>query len=134
MTVSAMAFSLLLVQYYFRYEGSMAEPPCFSTVHWRVIKDPIRVAPFQIKRLDRLLARRLNPETCEKESAGKTRGRDGSATRVDVNRPLQAISSKHKLVFCECEDWYSHKPADKDYCLLSPEERGVEELSDDFKN
>jgi hypothetical protein len=113
----------------------MAEPPCFSTVHWRVMKDPIRVAPIQIKKLDRLLARRLNPETCEKESAGKPRpNREGLATRVDVNRPLQATSSKHKLVFCECEDWESHLPADQDYCRLSPEERGVEELSDDFKN
>jgi hypothetical protein len=111
----------------------MAEPPCFSTVHWRVIKDPIRVAPVQIKKLDRLLSRRLNPETCEKESAGKVRpNRELLATRVDVNRPLQATSSQHKLVFCECETWESHKPADQEYCLLSPEERGVEELSDEY--
>jgi hypothetical protein len=128
-----MAFSLLLAQYYFRYEGSMTEPPCFSTVHWRVIKDPIRVAPMQIKKLDRLLARRLNPETCEKESAGKPRYREGP-TRRDVNRPLQATSSQHKLVFCECETWESKKPADQEYCLLSPAERGVEELSEDFQN
>jgi hypothetical protein len=123
-----MLFSLLLAQYYFRYEGSMVEPPCFNTeVHWRVLKNAIRVSPKQIKKLERLIARRLNPETCKKESAGKPR--EGHRKRKDVARPLQATSTKHKLVFCECETWTSHTPADIEYCQLPPEERGVQNFT-----
>lgn len=123
-----MPFSLLLAQYYFRYEGSMVEPPCFDTsVHWRVMKDAIRVSPRQIKKLERIIARRLNPETCERESAGKPR--EGHPIRRDVARPLQATSSKHALVYCECEDWESHLPADLEYCQLPPELRGVQKMT-----
>jgi hypothetical protein len=123
-----MTFSLLLAQYYFRYEGSMVEPPCFNeAVHWRVLKDPIRVSPEQIKILEGIIARRLNPKTCENESAGKPS--EGHAIRREVARPLQATSSRHRLVYCECEDWKSNLPADKEYCRLPPEERGVQNLA-----
>jgi hypothetical protein len=110
----------------------MVEPPCFNTaVHWRVLKDAIRVAPMQIKKLERLMHRRLNPETCERESAGRPREGQpfGQPIRVDGARPLQATSSKHALVFCECEAWKSHLPADLDYCQLPPEVRGVQKLT-----
>jgi hypothetical protein len=110
----------------------MVEPPCFNTgVHWRVLKDAIRVAPNQIRTLERLMARRLNPETCEREGAGKIReGRlFGQPIRRDAARPLQATSNRHRLVFCECEDWESNLPADQDYCRLPPEVRGVQQLT-----
>jgi hypothetical protein len=110
----------------------MTEPPCFSTVHWRVLKNAVRVAPIQIKKLERLLSRRVNPETCEHEVAGAPIYREGKATRRDVARPLQASSSLHKLVYCECETWESKLPSDVEYCQLTPDERGVETLSDEF--
>ena len=57
-------------EYYFRYEGTMMVPPCWETVHWRFMKDPIRVHPRQIAELHRLLARRRDPDTCRLDSAG----------------------------------------------------------------
>ena len=57
-------------EYYYRYEGSLPEPPCFETVHWRIIKDSVRVSPDQMDRLEKLFYNRVNPETCKKETAG----------------------------------------------------------------
>jgi Eukaryotic-type carbonic anhydrase len=48
-------------EYYFRYEGTQLVPPCWETVHWRLMKDPIRVPQRQIDELNRLLAWRLSP-------------------------------------------------------------------------
>lgn len=108
--------------YYFRYNGSTPEPPCFEGVNWRVMKDAIAVSPRQIQILEQLFLRRLNPDTCRPDSAGKPRS-DGS--RVDVNRPLQTVRDQHRLVFCECADWVSYQRNDKNYCKLPMEERGV---------
>jgi hypothetical protein len=105
----------------------MAEPPCFNTVHWRILKDAIRVSPKQINRLERLLARRLNPETCQRESAGKPR--QGNDKLRDVARPLQTKTNWHRLIFCECGDWESRRAADQDYCRLPAEQRGVHNLT-----
>lgn len=117
-------------KYYFRYEGSMAEPPCIETVHWRVLKDPIRVAPRQINILDKLFARRLDPVTCQYyQTAGKPR--EKRPHRVDVNRPTQTTTRAHKVVFCECVDWPSRSEADLQWCGLSTEARGVDHLDQD---
>lgn len=107
-------------EYYFRYEGSMPEPPCFEGVHWRVMKDPITVSPDQIHALEQLIARRLDPSTCQLDTVGKPRQ---FSTAVDVNRPLQARSNGHKLVFCECGDWESASEADQEWCQLPVEAR-----------
>lgn len=107
-------------EYYFRYEGTFTTPPCSEVVNWRVMKDPIRVHPDQIKELERLLARRISPKgstfkECQNDSAGKLRpGRNGDA--VDLNRPLQSIHSFHRMVFCECKDWKSNFLEDKQWC------------------
>ena len=113
-----------MLQYYFRYEGSLPEPPCFETVHWRVLKNPVRVSPAQIEELDRLIAHRIDPLTCKRETAGKMR-RPGSK-KVDVNRRIQTRTREHKLVFCECVDWESANREDRAWCEKSMKERGVE--------
>lgn len=111
-------------EYYFRYEGSQTVPPCFDeSVHWRVMKDPIRVAPWQIHQLEILVVNRIDPVSCVADTAGKSRNRRG--TRVDVNRPIQSLTSDHKVVFCECIDWPSKKLRDQEWCNLTMQERGV---------
>jgi Eukaryotic-type carbonic anhydrase len=110
-------------EYYFRYEGSLTVPPCFAqSVHWRVMKNSIRVSPEQIRLLEDLIANRINPSTCSRETAAAPRS---GTDRVNVNRPLQYLSSGHRAVFCECIDWESTMPADIAWCKLSMPERGV---------
>jgi len=111
-------------EYYYRYEGSMTVPPCYSVNHWRVMKDPIRVAKHQITELERLLAWRINGK-CKPSTAGKERKNNPDA--VDVNRPLQELQKGHRMVFCECQDWPSKFPQERNWCdkwqKKNPEER-----------
>ena len=100
-------------EYYFRYEGSMTVPPCYSVNHWRVMKDPIRVAKHQITELERLTAWRINGQ-CQADTAGKKRKDNPDA--VDVNRPVQELEKGHRMVFCECQDWPSKFPAERAWC------------------
>ena len=109
--------------YYFRYNGSMPEPPCIVGVHWRVMQIPIKVSPKQISDLHDLLLTRLDPITCEYENAGKPNATDPK--RLSVNRPLQTVRNAHKLVYCECTNWKSRKRSDRKYCRRSFEQRGV---------
>jgi hypothetical protein len=110
-------------EYYFRYEGSLTVPPCFAqSVHWRVMKNSIRVAPDQIRQLEDLIANRVNPTTCIRDTAGVMRN---NSIAVDVNRPIQSLSAGHKAVFCECIDWESSMPNDVAWCNRTMEERGV---------
>jgi len=100
-------------EYYYRYEGSMTVPPCFSVNHWRIMKDPIRVAKHQITELERLLAWRINGK-CKSSTAGKERKNNPDA--VDVARPLQELQKGHRMVFCECQDWPSKFPQERAWC------------------
>jgi len=100
-------------EYYYRYEGSMTVPPCYTVNHWRVMKDPIRVAKHQITELERLLAWRINGN-CDASTAGNPRKDNPDA--VDVNRPLQELARGHRMVFCECQDWPSKFPQEREWC------------------
>lgn len=110
-------------EYYFRYEGTDTVPPCFDTAHWRVYKDPIRVSPHQIQELRRLIAWRLG-DNCQVDTAGKP---TDDPNYVDVSRPLQSTHKLHREVFCECKDWPSKFPGDREWCrrwqTAPPEER-----------
>jgi hypothetical protein len=115
-------------QYYFRYEGSIIEPPCVEYVHWRVVRLPVKISPSQYSRLQMLFANRLNPLTCQKENVARS-SNNGAVAAQDLSRPLQTTTTRHKLVFCECADWYSWFPKDVAYCRRSMEERGVFEFT-----
>jgi hypothetical protein len=106
---------LLKVQteYYFRYEGTQTVPPCYDTVHWRILKDPIQIPPSQLKELERLIAWRLG-DNCESDVAGKPR--EGNPDAIDINRPVQSFHTLHRMVFCECQDWPSKFPLDRNWC------------------
>jgi hypothetical protein len=86
------------------------------------MKDPIVVAPAQIRQLENLVSNRIDPISCVKDTAGKSNGRDNI---VDISRPIQSVTTGHKVVFCECIDWPSRKESDKEWCKLSMEARGV---------
>ena len=102
-------------------------PPCFETVHYRVMKDAIRINPIQLAELERLLAWRIAPKDsgskqCQNDTAGRPRaGSNGNA--VDLNRPLQKYSNVHRKVFCECRDWRSKFQEDRDWCTLDQNKR-----------
>mmetsp|Transcript_53447 Transcript_53447/g.130116 ORF Transcript_53447/g.130116 Transcript_53447/m.130116 type:complete len:611 (+) Transcript_53447:376-2208(+) len=127
-------------EYYYRYEGTQTIPPCHgarinqsrrNTNHWRVMKDPIRIHPRQLRELKRLLADRIAPlddpvEPCVPSTAAKVTRDDtvlnqdglGRVVDVETNRPLQSISDTHFLTFCTCKDWPSKWPEDRDWCRL----------------
>mmetsp|Transcript_37127 Transcript_37127/g.90009 ORF Transcript_37127/g.90009 Transcript_37127/m.90009 type:complete len:562 (+) Transcript_37127:94-1779(+) len=119
-------FPMLAVrtEYYFRYQGSQTIPPCYGNVvrgsregtnHWRVLKDPIRIHPRQLKELKRLVADRIAPKDdpvmpCQPDTAGKVTRDDsvlnedgrGRVVDVDTARPKQYIYPEgHLITFCE---------------------------------
>jgi len=114
-------------EYYYRYEGSQMVPPCYETVHYRVMKDPIRIHPIQLAELERLLAWRIAPKgskfnECKPDTAGRQRsGSNGNA--VDLNRPIQEYHNIHRKVFCECKDWKSKWKQDQNWCRLSKSQK-----------
>jgi hypothetical protein len=75
------------------------------------MKDPIVVASRQIAELNRLLANRIDPTTCQPDSAGVVSG-----DTVDVSRDIMYLHKQHRLVFCECKDWPSKFQADVEWC------------------
>ena len=110
-------------EYYFRYEGTDTVPPCFDTAHWRLFKDPILINSHQLRELSRLIAWRLGDD-CQVDTAGKP---TDNPDVVDVARPLQSYHTLHRMVFCECKDWPSKFPGDRQWCrgwqTKPPEER-----------
>jgi hypothetical protein len=91
-------------EYYFRYLGSLVEPPCFVGVHWRVLRLPVKISPRQLYWLGKLLKLRLNPTTCENDMVGRP---VPTKARVEVNRPQQVTYGIHDVVYCECINWNS---------------------------
>lgn len=98
-------------EYYHRYEGTQMVPPCWEVVHWRVMKDPIRVHPRQVAELNRLLAWRLNADTCQSDTAGVVSG-----DTVDASREVMYYHDLHRMVFCECPAWPSQFEGDQEWC------------------
>lgn len=113
-------------EYYFRYEGTEMVPPCWEVVHWRVMKDPIRVHKRQIDELNRLLAWRKSSSgsnRCQDETAGDVSS-DGQT--VDLSRRTQYYHTQHRKVFCECKDWPSKFEGDKEWCRNWQNDPGYE--------
>jgi Eukaryotic-type carbonic anhydrase len=121
-------FALLDVrtEYYYRYSGTQTIPPCYGlwfpnndrhqTNHWRIMKDPVRISPRQLKEMNRLLRDRIAPQSdpivpCQPDTAGKVV--NGA---VSTNRPLQKETNVHYQVFCECQDWTSKFKEDQQWC------------------
>ena len=121
-------------EYYHRYHGTQTIPPCYGPVltdsyartnHWRIMKDPIRIAPRQIVELERLLKERIAPSdavhnACLPDTAGTT-DTDGDNT-ISVARPLQATHVEHDAVFCWCPIWPSKWPEDRAWCKLNKQQ------------
>ncbi|KAG7343367.1 Eukaryotic-type carbonic anhydrase [Nitzschia inconspicua] len=121
-------------EYYFRYSGSQTIPPCYGnhidnsrsgTNHWRVMKDPIRIHPRQLKELKRLIGERISPkgslvDECMVDTAAKVT-RDSETQEIiniEAARPLQEWNNVHFKTFCECKNWESKWPEDRQWCLI----------------
>eukprot|EP00529_Nitzschia_sp_RCC80_P013396 CAMPEP_0113481950 /NCGR_PEP_ID=MMETSP0014_2-20120614/22670_1 /TAXON_ID=2857 /ORGANISM="Nitzschia sp." /LENGTH=597 /DNA_ID=CAMNT_0000375457 /DNA_START=297 /DNA_END=2090 /DNA_ORIENTATION=- /assembly_acc=CAM_ASM_000159 len=116
-------------EYYFRYSGSQTIPPCYGnfnedsrvgTNHWRVMKDPIRIHPRQLRELERLVRERIAPtddpvvsKRCQPDTAAKV---DPTTGKVNAARPIQSHKKVHFKTYCECKDWPSKWPEDREYC------------------
>jgi len=119
-------------EYYYRYSGTQTAPPCYgpftpetrgNTNHWRVMKDPIRVHPRQIKEMHRLLRERTAPSddpntdnACKTDTAAKIVNEETG--EISVARPLQSFHQSHFKTFCECKDWKSKWPEDQAWCEI----------------
>lgn len=115
-------------EYYYRYSGTQTVPPCYgpftsgtrgNTNHWRVMKDPIRVHPRQIAEMERLLKDRIAPtndpfRACKPDTAGVI----DELGHISVARPLQNFHIAHYESFCECKDWPSKWPEDREWCKI----------------
>lgn len=119
----------LVPQYYFRYQGSLTQPPCYGrdqeglrtgVNHWRVMKDPALIHPNQLQEMKRLIAERVAPyddpiAACKPDTAAKV----SSQGDVYAARPLQEFSENgHVMTFCECKDWVSKWPEDREWCKI----------------
>lgn len=62
-----------------------------------------------------LIKSRVDPDTCEFNTAAKLK-KNPAASRIEVNRPLQTTTVRHKLFFCACNDWESKSDKDLEYC------------------
>ena len=113
-------------EYYFRYSGSQTIPPCYGKFNpisrsgvdnYRVLKDPIRIHPRQLAELKRLMRDRIAPlgdpvASCQPDTAATVTS-DGE---VYAARPLQYESTVHYEMFCECTNWPSKWPDDREWC------------------
>lgn len=119
-------------EYYFRYSGAQTIPPCYGnhvdgsrvgTNHWRVMKDPIRIHPRQLQELKRLIGERIAPKgslvnECKADTAAKVTRDSETNEVVDIAaaRPLQEWNTAHFKTFCECKNWESRWPEDRQWC------------------
>ena len=92
------------------------------------MKDPIRIHRRQLAELHRLIAERIAPNDdpvessrCKPDTAAKVK-RDpvnpNKFVEVDVARPLQSWERAHFKTFCECKDWVSKWPEDRNWCTI----------------
>lgn len=87
--------------WYYRYRGSMTEPPCYNNVHWRVFDEPRKISRKQFKQLAKLTNSYRN-KNCEPAAITTVRG--------DSFRPLQKSNEvqETELVHCTIEDFEGH--------------------------
>jgi carbonic anhydrase len=86
-----------MTHFYYNYAGSLTYPPCTENVDWRILQNPLYVAPAQIEQIKKLTYMYLN-SNCELATVG-VKLNNGCA--VGVNRPLQSLSTKHELKKCD---------------------------------
>ena len=83
-------------------------------MHWRVMRDPIRVHPRQIQEMERVIRERIaspleGGNFCCKPDTVAGVLPDG---RISVAQPIQEFTNAHAMTLCECKDWKSKWPED----------------------
>jgi len=86
--------------YFWAYQGSILEYPCYPIMNWRVMSKPMKLATRQLDILKRMFFTNVDPKTCVLTSV---HGEGGT-----VARPLESNKGVdlHK---CDCTDFYSDK-------------------------
>jgi Eukaryotic-type carbonic anhydrase len=77
-------FMLVPTIYFYRYDGSLTEPPCGEYVTWWVADRPMTIGMDQLEQMQRLLFWSLDPD-CHRMSVQHGRS---------VARPLQKINNR----------------------------------------
>jgi hypothetical protein len=101
-----------------------------------LILTAIRIHPRQLVEMKRLLKDNIAPVddpvmACQPDTAAKV---DNSAQQVDVARPVQYNHAAHFTVFCECKDWRSKWPEDREWCQIQDEEERFYANPYNFRN
>jgi len=96
-------YKATMTEYFYGYEGRQTSPPCYGRVNWRIIDKPLKIANIQLHRLEKLIAKHVDPNTCKLATVGNMR--DDGTCKVDVNRPLQYETNIHNMRHCQAKDW-----------------------------
>jgi len=79
--------------WFWGYNGSTTEPPCFERVKWRVVDVPMKISNAQYIQLKKLMFDHVDPDTCKKTS---THFEESNARPVQPNRGSGAYRCRRK--------------------------------------
>jgi len=93
--------------HYYRYKGSLTQPPCSEIVHWRVFDEPSRISRRQYRQLTALVNSYVDPDTCASATITSPTGEN--------YRPLQELNDDNDVTHCTDRDFtfWKYLPEDQ---------------------
>ena len=86
--------------YFWAYQGSVLEYPCYPVMNWRVISKPMKLSTRQLEVLKIMLFTNVDPKTCVLTYVYSEGGT--VAIPLESNKGID-------LYKCDCTDFYSDK-------------------------
>ena len=83
-------YNLMQSMWFYRYDGSITEPPC-RDITWWVMMDPLEISLLQLHQLQTLLFTNVNPETCQPTSVHYN---------MSSSRPIQPLGEGKTIQEC----------------------------------